>query len=265
MRALALLFLLIFSSGAHALPNECKNVDYAKLSRSVANLTVYFPEPRGYLDFGFSSTVWFKDTKHIVAMLHTVQNEGLFVDWYPIELSRAEGVGLPAENTFATKTRLVQIIDTGSPEKISILELEDPFPGAVAPTISYTPLQRGQAIVAVSYKGVRNNDRNVTEMVLQHVKGSHKLPEFSETAEPSEEPPPPFLFFEVMDPDEKDRYVIDHGGSGSPLFDCKGNVVAIAAIFLTNEMDFSPIKKVTVTTPWGMYNIFGVSAAHVRK
>lgn len=261
----ALLATLIVSSNAHALPNECKNVDYAKLSSHVANLTVYYPEPRGYLDFGFSSTVWFRDPKHIVATLHTVQNEGLFVDWYPIALGTAAGPGMPSETKLETKARLVRIVDTDSPEKLSILELEDAFPGAVAPKISHVPLRRDQAVVGVSYKGVRNTDRNTTDMVLQHVKGLHKIPEFSETAEPSDEPPPPFLLFEVMDPEEKDRYVIDHGGSGAPLFDCDGNAVAVAATFLTDMLTFMPFSDVRVTTPWGMHNIFGVSAAYIRK
>jgi S1-C subfamily serine protease len=106
--------------------------------------------------------------------------------------------------------RVRGVHEAHSREKLVVLELERPFIGAQGAYFRDTPLEPGEPVVGIGYPG--GTFRIVTGTFLSAIDvtfdGKHFVTEY-----------------QVDVSDGENRAVFGEGASGSPIFDCAGNVV----------------------------------------
>jgi hypothetical protein len=207
-------------------------------TKSVALMTM--PSDSGIEGNVLRGTVWFISRQQIVAILH--EHSAVLEDWTEITLETGNAVGFTPSETTVTYARISHVIDSGSLEKLYIIDLAEIFDDSEVPRVRFGAPSDNEAVFSLTYN----------KRVLTLVTGRHVLPKQSTDPEQKPEPPPPFLMFELADPQEKDRMVVDFGSSGSPIFDCNGLVVASVAKVMTQ--DFAGER---VSTAWGDPNVFG--------
>ena len=64
--------------------------------------------------------------------------------------------------------------------------------------------------------------------------------------------------------DGNDRFAIDHGASGAPVFDCEGRVAAVVSTVITQTFA-TPFGKTRVSTAWGTPNVVSVPVQNLTK
>jgi hypothetical protein len=62
--------------------------------------------------------------------------------------------------------------------------------------------------------------------------------------------------------DGNNRLVIDHGASGAPVFDCKGQVAAVISNVITQIFQ-TPFGEKRISTAWGTPNVVSVPVQHL--
>jgi hypothetical protein len=220
---------------------ECP-AGYRKPTQAVARIIIPADtDPgSGYL----AGTVWFVSRQQVIAILH--EHAAILADWTEITIQTGNVIGEAPTDTTVTYARIQQTIDTGAPEKLYVIELADTFTDIEVPRVRFGGLSNNEPVFSLTYQ----------DGLFQLVTGRYLAPQESTDPEEPGEPPPPFLMFELADPEETNRLAIDHGSSGSPIFDCQGQVVASAAIVLSRELRlFGATTR--VSTAWGSPNVFG--------
>ncbi|MGA7734620.1 MAG: hypothetical protein WCB22_04040, partial [Pseudolabrys sp.] len=53
------------------------------------------------------------------------------------------------------------------------------------------------------------------------------------------------------------RFAIDHGASGAPVFDCEGQIAAVVSIVITQILQ-TPFGVLRTSTAWGTPNVVSV-------
>src|SRR5262249_15370530 len=146
---------------------------------------------------------WFLSSRQIVTAAHVAEAMRLAIGtWTDLQIREREtSNSIPA--------RLLRIVGVNA-EKIAILELKLPFPGAIALPIRREPLVADEHVVALGYPGGRLRTAN------------GRFVQFGQ-----DEKTTGAALLEMHDGD--DRLVLDHGASGSPVLDCAGRVVAVVA------------------------------------
>jgi hypothetical protein len=97
---------------------------------------------------GIRGTGWFLSLRSIVTVAHVAEAMHLSAqDWKDIEIS-------DGENKQSIPVRLVRLVGTHS-EKIALLELRTPFPGAQFLPIRTEPLVTNERVMSVAYPGDR--------------------------------------------------------------------------------------------------------------
>jgi hypothetical protein len=228
---------------------DCPDLGLALPIEAVAWLTM--PSDEGYEGELLGGTVWFIGKQQVVAVLH--DHADVLADWTEITLSTGNQIGEAPIYTRSTLARLLHTIETGTDEKLYIVELAETFTDIEVPKIRFDPLSDKEPVYSLTYD----------DGVFALATGRHLLPEQSTDAANPGDPPPPFLMFELADPSEKDRLVIDAGSSGSPIFDCQGHVVSAVAMVLTQELNLMGVMR--VSTAWGEPNVYGVSINAITK
>jgi hypothetical protein len=229
-RCLSLLaFLTLGSSQAAA---EC--VDPATLTHSTVSVTRYFDEEEKKADpgsLGIRGTAWFLSTTSMVTAEHVAAAMALSQqDWKQVEI-------LDGETRQSVAVRRQGLAGSHA-EKIAVLELSAPFSTARGLELRMQPLAPEEPVVSLAYPGNRLRfaaGRFVEYGASDRFKGSALLEMY----------------------DGNDRLVLDHGASGAPVLDCRGQVVAIVSNLFTQTMAF-PFRVLRVSTAWGQPNVLSV-------
>jgi hypothetical protein len=226
------------------------------------------------LKYSSQGSAWFRTKKEIVTIEHVARSLELSTDtWTPITLFWGSKKGEDPTHEFEMNARLKSPLElTDTWEDSVTIELEHAVPGAIVRTPRYTPLVPKEPIVSAAY----------TKGKLSLATGSFSPLEPDPNAEPSEEEPPPYLALELADWKNTNRYVIGHGASGAPVFDCDGNVVATLvdtmfqnsetsealegmknALEMLQQSGIDVSKELAqvdhISTAWGTANVYGVA------
>src|SRR5262245_50981685 len=209
-------------------------IDPAKPDQSTASITRQFSEEERQpapAILGVRGTGWFFSPRLIVTAAHVAEAMHLSAtDWKEIEIRERESkVLLPA--------RILRIAGSNS-EKMAVLELRTVFTGAAALSIRAEPLIPEELVVSLAYP----------DSHLRFAQG--RFVRYGAEAK--------FAGAALLEMhDGNDRLVLDHGASGAPVLDCKGQVVAIVSNLFTQTMAF-PFRVLRVSTAWGQANVLSV-------
>src|SRR5262245_19689823 len=191
---LSALVLLMASFSAEA---EC--VDPAMRAHASVSITRIFDSKDTIADpnlLSISGTAWFLTARAIVTVAHVAEAMHLSAqDWKDIEVR-------DGDNGQSIPVRLSRLVGAHS-EKIAVLELGTPFPGAQFLRIRAEPLAADERLMSIAYPHGRlrvADGRFVNYGVDDRFAGAALL--------------------ELYDGD--DRLVLDHGASGAPVLDCQG-------------------------------------------
>jgi len=209
-------------------------VDPATLTHSTVSMTRYFDEQEkkdnpGSL--GIRGTAWFLSTTSMVTAEHVAAAMTLSGhDWKEVEI-------LDGERRQSAAVRRLSLAGSQA-EKIAVLELKAAFSAARGLELRMQPLAPEEPLVSLAYPG--NRLRFAAGRFVEYGNSDR----FKGTA-----------LLEMYDGD--DRLVLDHGASGAPVLDCRGQVVAIVSNLFTQTMEF-PFRAIRVSTAWGQPNVLSV-------
>jgi len=220
---------------------EAACLDPATLASSIVNITREFGEAERKAEvgvLGIGGTGWFLAPHLIVTAAHVVEAMHLSAGtWTEIEVRERDRKALVA----------VQILDTvgANAEKLAVLELKNPFPGAIALPMRTEPLVRGEPLASLAYP-----DRQLRTASGRFM----QLGSDDRTAGAA--------LLEMYD--GNDRLVLDHGASGAPVIDCSGRVVAVVVNLMTRNINFFS-KVMRVSTPWDSPNVASVPVQSLKN
>ncbi|HUO50610.1 MAG TPA: serine protease [Candidatus Paceibacterota bacterium] len=256
---LAIAALLLLGSFAQAAEPACQSTLFPALVRSVVSIERMFDADEVQIEngktiYGIRGVAWWLAPRMLVTIEHVATASKLNDDWKKVTLSWGDTKDGPASHSFETKARFKELVPGDQKlEYLALLEVENEPPGAVSASVRATPLRNGEPVIGVGYK----------DQKLRFAEGRLIFPKFSEEGPQVAVVPLPYLPFELYDSDlsKNDRYVFDHGASGSPLFDCNGEAVAVTQGLQTSTLTFFQGQSIRVTTPWGTANESGISTA----
>jgi hypothetical protein len=180
---------------------------------------------------GIRGTGWFLSSRLIVTAAHVAESMRLSGrDWKEIELRERDSK--------SSVTARVHGVAGSHSEKIAVLELSAPFPGAAALPIRREPLGRDERVASLAYPG--GLLRFAGGRFVQYGEDDN----FAGTA-----------LLEMYD--GNDRLVLDHGASGAPVLDCEGRVVAVVSIAITQTINFLA-SAVRTSTAWQTPNVVSI-------
>ncbi|MGB6584885.1 MAG: serine protease, partial [Pseudolabrys sp.] len=196
-----LIFLLLFSAQSRA-DSAC--VDLAQLAHSTVGITRYFDEAErnahNYL-VSIQGTGWFQSPTNIVTVEHVAVAMGLSTqDWKLLNIKD----GVDSQSISAR----IQRFTSGGAEKLAVLELQTAIPVARSVALRMSPLVPEDRLVTLAYPN--QQPRTVGGRFVQYVTDGR----LTGTA-----------LLEMYEGDN--RFAIDHGASGAPVFDCEGRVAAV--------------------------------------
>ena len=232
---LSILVLVVTSSAGWT---AC--VDPSTLVRSTVNIGRNFDEKERRAEpdvLGIRGTAWFLSPRLAVTAAHVADAMHLSVhDWKEIDVQeRASQASLPA--------RILRVAGSQR-EKIAVLELGRPFPGATALRNRMEPLVPDEPLASLAYPGSQ----------LRFAGG--RFVQYGDDAK--------FAGMALLEMhDGNDRLVLDHGASGAPILDCEGRVVAVVSTLITQTIAFAS-SPVRVSTAWQTPNVVSIPIEVLR-
>jgi hypothetical protein len=227
----ALIFFLLLSAQSRA---ETACVDFGQLAHSTVGITRYFDEAERNAQsdvVGIHGTAWFQSPTTIVTVGHVATAMGLSTeDWKPLDIKD----GADSKLIFARIQRWI----SGGTEKLVVLELQAAFPAARSAAIRTAPLMPEDRLVTLAYPN--QDPRIVSGRFVQHATDGR----LAGTA-----------LLEMYEGDN--RFAIDHGASGAPVFDCEGQVAAVISTVITQIFQ-TPFGVLRTSTAWGSPNVVSV-------
>jgi hypothetical protein len=206
---------------------------------------------------GVRGSAWVLDDRTLVTIEHVARGARLNDTWKDVTIFWSNAKNEEPGNKLHTRMRFKEMIPgVHQLEYAALLEVEYYVPGGMAAQIRATPLRRNEPVVGMGYAGGK----------LRFAEGRLAFPEPSGDPESGQkvEIPLPYLPFEMYDPEGNDgrgdRYALDYGASGGPIFDCNGNVAAIVQGFHSRQLHMLGQMQ-RVTTAWGTANVSGISAS----
>lgn len=240
------------------LVEKCENDPSESLKRAVIGIERAFDDDEIYTEnyrkvYGIRGTGWFLNKRTLTLVEHVATGAKFTHDWKVVRLFWSNERDTEEKSSVEVRVRIKQYVPTGVPsERLVLLELDQEVNGAAIAKLAGSPLQRNETVVAIGY----------LNRELRFGNGRFVLPEPTGQPDPDAKPPQRHLSFEVADMQRNlpagDRYAFDHGSSGTPIFNCAGDVVAVMAAVLTKELSFGG-KTIQRTTAWGSANMLAVS------
>ena len=185
--------------------------------------------PSGLL--GIRGTGWFLSPRLLVTAAHVAESMRLSdKDWKEIELREREGKG-------SFPVRVLRVVGSHA-EKIAVLELRAPLPGATALPLRMEPLDPDERVASLAYPGGRL--RFAGGRFVQYGRDDG----LAGTA-----------LLEMYD--GNDRLVLDHGASGAPVLDCKGRVAAVVSTIITQTLNLLA-SEMRISTAWQTPNVVSI-------
>ena len=231
---LRLWFVSALVLGAQYSRAQATCVDPSALVRSTASITRIFDDQERRPDaglLGIRGTAWFLSPTFMVTAEHVATGMRLSDGSW----SRVEIAGGEIQRSFAV--RVVRVAGAHI-DRITLLELQKPFPEAESLQIRIEPLAAEERVVSLAYPSNR----------LRFAGGRFVEYEDSDTLAGT-------ALLEMHDGD--DRLVLDHGASGAPVLDCEGRVVAVVSNLFTKTTQFLP-HAIRISTTWGQANVASV-------
>jgi S1-C subfamily serine protease len=226
--------LLLVSIAARA---ETNCVDPSSLAGSAVSITRYLDnqERDAKSDvIGIQGTGWFQSTNTIVTVEHVAVAMKLSKEtWKQLTVQSNSG-------TLSISARIRQVIGD-SKEKLAVLELQSPVPSARTATVRSLPLEPEERLLTIAYP--RHEPRSVSGRFVRYA---------------TEVPLSGAALLELFDGD--DRFAVDHGASGAPVFDCEGRVAAVISTVISQTLR-SPFGVMRISTPWGTPNVLSIPVA----
>ena len=233
---LFLLALLAVSNGANA---AC--IDPATLAHSTVNITREFAEDErkdAPAILGIRGTAWFLSPRSVVTAAHVAEAMRLTAqDWKQIDLrERDRSATIPA--------RVLRVAGAQA-EKMTVIELNDAFPGAATLPVRTEPLVPEERLVSLAYPN--GTLRFAGGRFAEYGTGDRRAG---------------MALIEMHD--GNDRLVLDHGASGAPVLDCAGRVVAVVSTLITQTLTL-PTGPVRISTAWQTPNVLSIPAAGLNS
>jgi hypothetical protein len=233
---LALVLLILVT---HARAADAEAPEHAD---RIVRITQYFTraERAAAGSDGRSGTGWFcGSSKYLVTIGHMVTKPALpRREWVEIEISHCSDGTMETLKTHRVMVRLADLIDTPG-EDIAVIELQKPlFDVKPIPVSKDMPTAKSPSYCS-----------GFTEGTLRHASGTfHRIGKDEDSPELND-----FGLFEMYE--GNDRLALDHGASGAPVLNTKGEVVAVLAIVKTGEVKMiNGVEPMRVSTSWGTPN-----------
>jgi hypothetical protein len=234
----ALIFVLLLSAHTRA---ETTCIDPALLTHSTVGVARYFDESeqsqqRGLL--GIRGTAWFQSPITLITAAHVAA---------AMKLSTDEWKALTIEDGADSQSIPVRIhrLAGNHDEKLAVLELRSPMSNARSVAIRMSPLLPDDRVMTLTYPN--RLPRIVTGRFVQYVDDGRLAGS---------------ALLEIYD--GNNRLVIDHGASGSPVFDCDGRVAAVISTVMTQTLP-TPFGAMRISTAWGSPNVVSVPVQQLTE
>ncbi len=189
---------------------------------------------------GRSGTGWFcGSSKHLITIGHMVTDPALpRKEWTEVEISHCPDGTMGTYKTHRVMVRLADLIDTPG-EDIGVIELQKPLFDVKPISVSKDALTPGSQSYCFGF----------TDGTLRHAGGTfHRIGKDEDSPELND-----FGLFEMFE--DNDRLALDHGASGAPVLNAKGEVIAVLAIVKTGEVKMiNGIEPMRISTAWGTPN-----------
>jgi Trypsin-like peptidase domain len=222
----ALIFLGLLAVQSRA---ETACVDPALLARSTVSITRYFDDAeRVSGTIGIQGTGWFRSPTTIITVEHVATAMGLSTeDWKLLKIG-------DSQSNFVRIQRLVG----GRIERLAVLKLQTAVAAAQSVAIRTSPLAPEDRVVTLV--SLDRNPRSVVGRFVQYVDDGRLAGG---------------ALLEVYE--GENRFVIDHGASGAPVFDCEGRIAAVISTVIT-QIFRTPFGDKRISTAWGSPNVVSV-------
>jgi Trypsin-like peptidase domain len=222
----ALIFLILLAVQSRA---ETACVDPALLARSTVSITRYFDDAERVSGvIGIQGTGWFQSPSTIVTVEHVATAMGLSAeDWKLLKIG-------DSQSNFVRIQRLVG----GRIERLAVLKLQTAVAAAQSVAIRTSPLAPEDRVVTLV--SLDRNPRSVVGRFVQYADDGRLAGG---------------ALLEVYE--GENRFVIDHGASGAPVFDCEGRIAAVISTVIT-QIFRTPFGDKRISTAWGSPNVVSV-------
>lgn len=222
----ALMFLLVLPVQSRA-ENAC--VDQSLLANSTVSITRYFDEAERRSDvIGIQGAGWFRSPTTLITVEHVATAMGLSTeDWKPIKIGEAQFISVRIQRWVG-----------GRVERLAVLKLQTAVAAARSVAIRTSPLVPEDRVVM--FASFDRNPHFVVGRFVQYADDGRLAGS---------------ALLEVFE--KENRFVIDHGASGAPVFDCEGRVVAVISTVITQILQ-TPFGDRRVSTAWGSPNVVSV-------
>ncbi|HEU5273274.1 MAG TPA: serine protease [Xanthobacteraceae bacterium] len=232
MRGPVSLFVVLAILGASGAEASC--VDPGTLTHATVSISRYFSEAERASEpdvIGVQGAGWFLSPSHIVTVGHVTEGMKLAPwDWTTIDIR-------DGEETRTVAARLARIAGSGT-EKLAVIELQHPVPNARVLATRSAPLAPEERVVTIVHAG--HHPRSVSGRFVQ-------------TGEAG-----PLTNVDLLEMyDGRDRLAIDHGASGAPVLDCRGEVAAVISNVFVRNIQFAS-RDIRTSTSWGNPNVVSV-------
>jgi hypothetical protein len=147
-------------------------------------------------------------------------------DWKPLDIKDG------------AESKLTSALGGSDTEKLVVLELQTAFPAARSVAIRMAPLRSEDRLVTLAYPN--QNPRFVSGRFVQYATDGR----LAGTA-----------LLEMYEGDN--RFAVDHGASGAPVFDCEGRIAAVISTVITQILR-TPFGVLRISTAWGTPNVVSV-------
>jgi hypothetical protein len=230
---------------------------FRHVERSVVSIAVPCNESSFEGPYETYFTAWFIDSTHLITVEHAV-SEILDEGWRYVLLMQTGQRGKRLNITIVIRARLLSLIDAGAhDERLAVIELWDPVDDTEPARVCNGDLNKDEWYYCVAYA------LEYKRCALGRLHPQLGNIDMSSEVAQQLRDKLPFEFWEDTDCNPS-RSVVGVGGSGSPIFNTEGEVVAVVAFALMPKRSgFGRTWR--VPTEWGQPNVMAVGPTQLPE